>query len=65
MRTTQGRKTRRSKSWSAVSSLAWRALEGLPWEEIDKNAPDIWFVHFETLPIVVPGWATKKRARTT
>src|SRR6476620_97886 len=54
LRTVQGRKMSRLKSSLAVSSFACRALDGVPWEEIERNAPDIWFVHFETLPIVVP-----------
>ncbi len=65
LRTTQGLKTSRSNSSFAVSSFACRALVALPWEEIDRNAPDISFVHLDTLPIVAPGWATKNRASTT
>jgi hypothetical protein len=64
-RTTHGLKIRRSNSSFAVSCLAWVALEALPSEEIDRNAPDIAFVQPETAPIVAPGWATKKRAQTT
>ena len=61
-RTDQGWKTRSEKSWSAPACLACASEPGLPFLAIERNAPDISFVHFEAAPIVCAGWKTKKRA---